>query len=113
MIDLQSRTHVPKTTVSRVCYHCDTVIDMGSEAIRYRGDYTHPEGEGTIFCHVVCADAGEAFAKKHGIGDDGQGFWWLSDIGDHEEMSWVIKHHPEAADMANMPARLMRAALGG
>lgn len=74
MIDLKSRTHIPKTTVSRTCYH----------------------------------DAGEAFAKEYGVS-----FWWLSDISDHEEMAWVIKHHPDAADMANMPSRLIRAALGG
>lgn len=52
MIDLKSRTHVPKTTVSRVCYHCDTVIDMGSEAIRYRGDWGHgvPTNQRKVKC---------------------------------------------------------------
>lgn len=112
MIYLDSRTHIAKTTVSRVCHHCDNVINIGSEAIRYRGEYTHPGSEGTIFCHVVCADAGEAFNIAHGTAAR-DAFFWLSEISDHEDMAWVIKNHPEAADMVDMPQRLMKAALGG
>lgn len=114
MINIKSRTHVPKTTVSRICFHCNNAIDIGSEAIRYRGDYMPPDSEGTIFCHVVCADAGEAFAEHYGLTHGGfYGRWWLTDISDHKDMAWVIKNHPEAADMANIPAKLMKAALGG
>lgn len=69
MIDIKSRAYVPKTTISRVCHHCDNPIDVGSKAIRYRGDYMHLDSEATIFCHVVCADAGDEGCARRLVGD--------------------------------------------
>lgn len=113
MISIATREDIAHMAVVRSCFHCDNPIEIGAKAASYRGTYIDKAGiahsTNRLFCHVECADAGEDFNRTHRPPT----WTWLSEITDHNTMGWVIQHHPAAADNAEMPQRLMKAAMGG
>lgn len=101
MTDFQTTKPVKAIRKPAFCEHCNTMIDVGSPAIKTSGSY---EGDFySVYCHPECEAAGTAYATMTGYW--GEEFQRLHEL-DSEDWPWIIEEHPAVAIRMNLTERL-------
>lgn len=87
-----------------MCSHCRQTISVGGSA-RYSVGVVNGEFV-TAYAHITCHNAAQEL-------DDISSqmvyeFLWLHEVDEIEDLRWLMRHHPEAADRINAAPRVAR-----